>query len=53
MEPDHVACVEHDWHLVEAFLTSRGADQVYECSRCPAVTYTPGEAAVRDRRPPL
>lgn len=45
-------CV-HDWQLVEAVFTLRGADQVHECSRCPAVSYAPGQAAVRDRRPPL
>ncbi len=53
MGADDRGCIEHDWHLVEAILGSRGADQVYECSWCPAVTYQPGQAALRDVRPPL
>jgi hypothetical protein len=49
VEADH----EHDWQLVEVDFTSRGADRVLECSTCPAVQYEPGQAALRDTRPPL
>jgi len=47
-------CVgEHDWVLTEANLTTKGADQTHVCSRCEATAYQPGQAALRDTRPPL
>jgi hypothetical protein len=47
-------CAEgHDWVLTEANLTGRGADQIHVCSRCGATAYQPGQAALRDTRPPL
>lgn len=50
---DDTDCVEHDWVLTEANLTSKGADAAEVCGRCGAVRYRPGQAAVRDTRPPL
>jgi len=44
---------EHDWVLTEANLTTKGADQTHVCSRCEATAYQPGQAALRDTRPPL
>lgn len=46
-------CVEHVWVLDEAYFTLKGAEQVYRCTRCAAVRYQPGQAALRDTRPPL
>jgi hypothetical protein len=48
-EADH----EHDWQLVEVNFSEKGADRELHCSRCPAVTYQPAQAALRDDRPPL
>lgn len=43
---------EHDWSITEVHAGPRGADRVSTCP-CGAVAYAPGQAALRDRRPPL
>lgn len=50
---DDSDCVEHVWELQELRPSSKGMDRVSQCTRCPAVSVTPGQAALRDRRPPL
>lgn len=44
---------EHQWQLVEVHADQRGADRELHCALCPAVTYQPAQAALRDTRPPL
>jgi hypothetical protein len=46
---------EHDWLLDEISIgrTGKGADTASTCTRCDAVQYEPGQAALRDTRPPL
>lgn len=44
---------EHQWVLAEVAVSGRGADQVSVCSVCGTPAYAPGQAAVRDTRPPL
>lgn len=43
---------EHDWQLDEVHVTTRGADRGVSCW-CGATSYVPGQAALRDTRPPL
>ncbi|WP_165764007.1 hypothetical protein [Nocardioides sp. PD653] len=50
---DDVDCVGHLFDLREVVVTGRGADQVRVCVRCGAPAYEPGQAALKDRRPPL
>ncbi|CAI9417332.1 hypothetical protein HIDPHFAB_02993 [Nocardioides sp. T2.26MG-1] len=43
----------HVFDLEEVVATPRGADQVLVCQLCGTPVYEPGQAAVRDTRPPL
>lgn len=43
----------HVWILSEVHGTLRGADTTSVCRCCGVPAYEPGQAAVRDRRPPL
>jgi len=52
-DDDDNDCPDHVWGLVEVVVTAGGAAQVKRCSRCPAISYQPGHAALGDRRPPL
>ncbi len=46
-------CVEHAFELDQVHVTSRGADRVEVCLHCGTPAYVPGQAALRDDRPPL
>lgn len=46
-------CPGHVWVLTGVHVTGRGADTVSSCNLCGAVRPEPGQAALRDRRPPL
>lgn len=50
---DDADCVEHVWELTDVVIGRRGADQASVCLRCGAPRYEPGQAALRDTRPPL
>ncbi|MCL8026322.1 hypothetical protein [Nocardioides bruguierae] len=50
---DDADCVEHVWELSELRPTLRGMERVKVCGRCDAVAVQPGQAALRDTRPPL
>lgn len=43
----------HEWRLTDVIVGTRGADNASDCTRCGALQYEPGQAALRDRRPPL
>ena len=43
----------HDFVVTEIRPTTKGADQVAECSRCGVLGWKSAQAAVRDARPPL
>lgn len=49
---DDEDCV-HEFALEEVAVSARGADQVQVCRLCGTPAYDPGQAAVRDTRPPL
>lgn len=49
---DDEDCV-HEFALEEVAVSARGADQVQVCRLCGTPAYGPGQAAVRDTRPPL
>lgn len=49
---DDTDCL-HVFDLEQVVVTARGADKVMVCNRCGAPAYEPGQAALRDRRPPL
>ena len=50
---DDADCPGHVWILDELHVSGRGADAVSVCARCGAIRPEPGQAALRDRRPPL
>lgn len=55
---DDAACEEsptgaHAWELDEVNVSLRGADTASLCVHCGTPRYEPGQAALRDRRPPL
>lgn len=43
----------HEWVLTDVLVGRRGADTASSCRWCGVPQYEPGQAALRDRRPPL